>query len=268
VGVFAGVYLHQDHPQARGQVLGLAARAEEVPEEAQHLAVILRDWLRPGPEEPGAEEQEPVRDRAWKLFQCLVTSTLVAVRGLNDRIQAAPDPETKRQVGQEGEPLLQLADTLGYQLYFASGAFDNKKASNEEHEAPESEGPSTNQKRTFYHRMVPLLDELTELAGFGFARLAHQLIETLEFLLEVDAAGVFLRIADMVRTARAANYQYESLGMDLIVRIVEQVMASHREVLLENPECRGALVEILDLFVSAGWPSARRLAYRLEEIYR
>jgi hypothetical protein len=38
--------------------------------------------------------------------------------------------------------------------------------------------------------------------------------------------------------------------------------------LQESEECRRVLIEILDTFVEAGWPSARRLTYRIEEIFR
>jgi len=36
----------------------------------------------------------------------------------------------------------------------------------------------------------------------------------------------------------------------------------------QETECLKALLEVLDLFVEAGWPEARQLTHRLEEIYR
>ena len=35
-----------------------------------------------------------------------------------------------------------------------------------------------------------------------------------------------------------------------------------------SPSAFAALLEVLDLFVEAGWPEARQLTHRLEEIYR
>jgi hypothetical protein len=72
----------------------------------------------------------------------------------------------------------------------------------------------------------------------------------------------------VVRAGKAGGYQYESLAADLIVRLIERYLAEYRFVLRANPECRRVLLEILDTFVEAGWPSARRLTYRMEEIFR
>jgi len=49
---------------------------------------------------------------------------------------------------------------------------------------------------------------------------------------------------------------------------VERYLAEYRPLLREHDECRQTLLEILDIFVQVGWPQARRLAYRLEEIYQ
>ena len=59
-----------------------------------------------------------------------------------------------------------------------------------------------------------------------------------------------------------------TLAADLVVRLVERYLAEYRELLQDNPECREALIELLDTFVRAGWPAARQLTYRLEDIFR
>jgi hypothetical protein len=50
--------------------------------------------------------------------------------------------------------------------------------------------------------------------------------------------------------------------------LVERYLAEYRTIFREKAECRHVLIEILDIFVQAGWPSARRLTYRMEEIFR
>jgi hypothetical protein len=45
-------------------------------------------------------------------------------------------------------------------------------------------------------------------------------------------------------------------------------LAEHRTLLQQDPECSQTLVEMLDIFVRAGWLSAHRLTYGLDEIYR
>ena len=51
-------------------------------------------------------------------------------------------------------------------------------------------------------------------------------------------------------------------------QLVERYLADHREIFREDANCRAALVSILDVFVEVGWPRARQLTYRLEEIFR
>ncbi len=61
------------------------------------------------------------------------------------------------------------------------------------------------------------------------------------------------------------GYQYESLGADVMVRLVGVFLADHKEI-FEDDARRAALVDCLEIFMEAGWTSARRLLYRLPEL--
>jgi hypothetical protein len=106
------------------------------------------------------------------------------------------------------------------------------------------------------------------LADVGLPSLTHHLLETLESFVVIDPRGVFLRIGRVVRSGERGGYQYEQVAVDLLVRLVERYLAEYRTLLREDERCRRTLLEILDIFVRAGWPSARRLTYRLDEIFR
>jgi hypothetical protein len=142
------------------------------------------------------------------------------------------------------------------EVCFASGALDEQRKVQE---------PDVREKRRFLEEAGPLLDELAE---FGFPALSHYLVETLEYLIPVDPAGVFLRIGRVVRAGQIGGYQYESLAVDRIAALIERYLAEYRVIFQEKEECQLTLLDILDVFVEAGWPKARRLAYRLEEIFR
>jgi hypothetical protein len=58
------------------------------------------------------------------------------------------------------------------------------------------------------------------------------------------------------------------MGEELIVRIVKRYVTDHRELFRDGSGLETALADILDLFVEAGWPGARRLVYGLPEIFR
>jgi hypothetical protein len=58
------------------------------------------------------------------------------------------------------------------------------------------------------------------------------------------------------------------MAVDLLVKVTETYLAEHRLLLQKDQRSREELIDILETFVEAGWPSARRLSYRLEEIFR
>jgi hypothetical protein len=58
------------------------------------------------------------------------------------------------------------------------------------------------------------------------------------------------------------------MAAGLVVQIVERYLAEHRTLLQQDDGCRAALIDVLDIFVGAGWAAALRLTYGLQEIYR
>jgi hypothetical protein len=71
-----------------------------------------------------------------------------------------------------------------------------------------------------------------------------------------------------VRAGKEGAYQFESLGLDLFVNIVRRYLADYRHLLQAESTYRDAIVEILDVFVRAGWPAAMELTFRLDDIFR
>ena len=131
-----------------------------------------------------------------------------------------------------------------------------------------SQGFDENTKDTrdaVYQQARPLL---SQLAGIGHPHIAHALLEALSLLIPADPAGVLLVTGEVVRTGSKYGYQHESLAEGLIVQMVERYLAEYRPMLREHRECHQTLMDIVDVFVQVGWPSAHRLTYRLGEIYR
>jgi hypothetical protein len=83
-----------------------------------------------------------------------------------------------------------------------------------------------------------------------------------------DPRAVFLTAGKVVRSSANSGYQFEQMAADLVVQLVERYLAEYRDLLQNDDGCRTVLVELLDTFVKAGWSNARRLTYRLQEIYR
>jgi hypothetical protein len=77
---------------------------------------------------------------------------------------------------------------------------------------------------------------------------------------------------DILSSSKQARFQYESLAVGDVVKLIQRTLADYREIFQHRPgqesECLMALLQVLDLFVEAGWAEARQLTHRLEEIYR
>jgi hypothetical protein len=154
---------------------------------------------------------------------------------------------------------LKLLDSITMQLYFASGTHDQRRSDFG------SEPPSLAKKRTF---LIETDSIVNDLARVGLPHAAHNLLGMFECLADADPTGVFLKMGELVRASARYGYQYEGLAAELVVKIVERYLADFRTHLRESAECRKVLIDVLDIFVRAGWPKATLLAYRLNDIYR
>jgi hypothetical protein len=50
--------------------------------------------------------------------------------------------------------------------------------------------------------------------------------------------------------------------------LATKYLAEYRSLLQQNTDCLKIMREALELFINTGWPSARRLSYRVDEIFR
>jgi hypothetical protein len=260
LGHFAGLYIWRDHGPSRQVVLDIATNPAANPDDALHLLAHLRAPVTHGPAEPPDAVAEAVRRRAVDLLDRILRSARDGLRQFEKLHAGVPVNEWPQHDQETVKSLLRLIDGVGTESYFASGAYDGKHQG----QPGEVRGLKPESER-FYREAGPILDEL---ADTGIPSVTHHLLETLELFIPLDPRGVFLRIGHVVRAGKHGGYQYESLAADLIVRLVERYLAEYRTLLREDEECRRILVEVLDVFVDAGWPSARRLTYRLEEIFR
>jgi hypothetical protein len=143
------------------------------------------------------------------------------------------------------------------QLYFASGASGHRSGN------VEFESPNAAQIR-FYREAGALLQRLSEAPA---AAIAHYLIDTLQFFIDLEPEPIFHLVTNAVRAAATTGYTTESLGVQLVVKIVERYLADHREI-FADPDARRDLLDCLDAFVRIGWPEARALTYRIADIWR
>jgi len=261
MGIFVGLYIWRNNPHCRDIVLNIVNHPGVNPDETNHLISHLREPLTHGPTDPPDPKQDAIRWRALELFKQILRSASNGLKQIEQCHSGVPFNKWPQEHQESAQTLARLIDHLAREIYFASGAYNSKKQT--QADAPEKLKRLPVER--FYKEAGPILDELADIS---FPSVAHHLLETLEAFIPLDPRGVFLRIGCVVSAGQKGGYQYESLAADLIVKLVERYIAEYRTLLRDDQECRKTLIKVLDIFVQAGWPSARRLTYRLEEIFR
>lgn len=250
VSIFLGLYLWRNHIKASEIVNSLLDQTSTPISLKIHIVSQIRNAIN-------QYINEAVRIRALDVLNKIVQRCEIEFSQLNDKLltygQNKSDIDALKEV-------INLADACALSIYFSSGAYSEKQS-----QKANEKILSIEEKRKLFLEISPIIKSLSQI---NYASVIHHLIETLEAFIPANPLEVFLLVNHVVKSGKSGHYQYESLAVDRIVAIVERYLAEYRIVIRENPECQNALLEILDIFVEAGWPNARKLTYRLEEIYR
>ena len=224
---------------------------------ASTVVARLRRLITLGATDPPDAQHEAIRGRAWRVLE-RVTRRLCEQC---DRLLAEhqqPGTQWSEEDQRKMQRIVQLLDNVSAQVYFASGAFQSDREPDEEPLTPA-------QRVRFFKEAGQVFDMLADV---GYPSITHHLLQTLEAFVANKPKEVFLKVGRAVAAGQHGGYQFESMGADLIVKVVERYLAEHRQIIQEDVECRDALLKVIDTFVRAGWPSARRLVYRLEDVFR
>ena len=248
--IMAGLYVWRGQEEARTILRPLASDSASLDQSAVEVIHLLREPLVHGSDD---DSHAAIRRRAIELTANIgqaATATISAIQ------KAAPtdSPWDEADV-QRYRSALRVAHAVSNQLYFASGVFDAKQ---------NRPGPDVGVR---YRLFDEARGVLKELAGMGHPEVVHHLVELLEGCIEHNPREVFLIFGQAIRSGASQGYQFESLAVTVFCRIVQRYLAGHRE-LFEDAALAEELLSTLDVFVSAGWPEARRLVYGLDELYR
>jgi hypothetical protein len=252
--VATGLYIWQGDARAYALISPIVEGDAFSPERAGKCLMDIRGTLTFASDVPKANDAE-IRKRSFDLVDTIARSALARSEVL---IQGVTPAEREAKWQEEFQELARLIDYIGNQLFFSSGAFDGTNSDS-------AKSLDENARRIFWQESRKAISTLAKMA---IPSVAHHLIETLESFISFAPADVFHEIANVVKSAKNWGYQYESLAVDLLVKVTERYLAEERMTLLQDVRCREELIDILEAFVIAGWPSARRLSYRLEEIFR
>jgi hypothetical protein len=270
-GIYLFAYLRGGDSECRSFIGNLIAECDS--QRAGHAlltqlhACRVGGWLTAGDAVTLDPKADEARNRTWGFFAELLAASQAKLLQHRAELQklvqgGEADGEIGKDVRAKMERAMHLVDGIAMQLFFACGAFEEK---NNKSEKPLSEP----QLRRFWQESAPLFHALSSELH---PHTAYQLVQTFQHLLPCSPAEIFLLATRSILSSGTVGFQYESLAIGEVVKLIQRVLADHRDVFRGSTagesECLAALLRVLDLFVEAGWSEARQLTHRLEEIYR
>jgi hypothetical protein len=220
----------------------------------------LREALFLRYKESASDEERAIQDRAHEVLGLVVTAATSSMPAALSTYNASSEGSEERVASEcKYRSAMRLLEHCVNQLYFGAGAFSGSNGRNE------FMLNSSASKRSFLFEYQTILSEIGQS---GDPAAMHHLVELYEFVADGDPATVFDQVtALLVGPAAHEGYHFESLGLDVVVRIIRRYLVDHRE-LFENPARRSALIGVLELFSDAGWPEALKLLYELPDLMR
>ncbi|TPX02733.1 hypothetical protein FJ656_20865 [Schumannella luteola] len=210
---------------------------------------ILREPLTPAPH---TERNVAALTRAVEISTTVVERSSAELARLRARFEGrlATDSARKRY-----RRLLQHVDAVSNQLYFSCGAYNRKE---------EEPSPRANPRD-----VLRLYGSLLEaLAGATAPSTTHHTIAVLAYGFESDPRSVLRLVAAAVDAGRVGGYEFDSMGLDLVMSVLRRFVAEQRDLLRTDPIVLAHFLGTLDTFVDVGWGSAHNLSYSLDEVFR
>jgi len=204
--------------------------------------------------------QSHLRDAAYTFEERLLRGCLAELL----RLHGLPEPAVGESDRKTAETLYRIVDHLVARLYFA---FDFDGTGRGRGELV----PSDEQRHAFLIKLMPLLDLIVDFAnserGWVLAPTAHHFMQLLGGAVAYEVNDVLRLAAALAQGSLKGRYPFDSLAIKEVVELVERVLADHRGELRDATSFQN-LLQLLDIFASAGWPEALRLVWRLDEVYR
>jgi hypothetical protein len=216
-----------------------------------HASVVVREWFNEPASHAGLfrsaasslrnfasfSAEEPLRRPAFELVRSAAATLAL------DLVRSPADASVALS-----------ADALIQELYFASGAGAG---------SGDKPRPTPEQRAAWYAEGIAALENLTAVTH---PHSCYPLLQTLEFFIDDDPARVFRAVAATVKAE--SMFRFESLGVDVTVRIVERYLADHRQLFVAEPVLLTKLRGMLEVFAGVGWPAALHLSYSLGDVFR
>jgi hypothetical protein len=222
------------------------------PDQIRHFIARYSDALLAGDPANDEDPNHGPRRKVLSLYADLLAQATKQIEGMSERINSLQNLEAQASAREALSEMVSIVIEIAMRLHFTAAGTGDANID-----------PTLAQIR-LYHEAQPMLIRLAESP---VPQVAHHLVQLLAAFIATDPSQVFALITAAVRSSGPAGYGFESMAVDMIVRIVEQYLADHRDIFADPARLRD-LTDCLDVFVRAGWPQAHSLTFRLGEIWR
>ncbi len=200
---------------------------------------------------------------AISLLKRIVTAIIPAMNELG----ATFKEQRTEEVEQELRNTYSVLDQIITSLYFTFPHENNNDRK------PTQENEDKNIQCLIFNEVYPLMQQIADFANDGenglmFAPTAHHFIQLLTIFLNCDPKSVIILADDVARSSERFGYNLDSLAVEDVVKLVEIVLADHRDLVKNDEDCLESLLNLLDLFAKTGWSDALKLVWRLDEVFR
>ena len=245
------VLLHLGLVRAAPFASGLIEMWQQNPQDYPATIGRLVAWTRPYLNPPG-ETARTAKSRAFGMFASLANACATIATSAQEK--PASGPQIGDELSQDLEAAAWIAHCIAREIYHASGAFQTQQ----EKAQPDDRVVSP----SFCSHALPIIEKLADVRTAG---IAHPLVQTLAFLSQREPRRAFLAVAKIA--IPGSGYEYESLGEEEVLDLVDLYLAERRGVILNDPECLSGLRRILETFVTAGSDRAIRRVQDLAELF-
>lgn len=201
---------------------------------------------------PSGEDSTAVQARAFELLANLANSCAAINTAAYQKLTSGTPLEGDER--QNLEAVTWIAHSIAREIYHASGAFQPQ------HERTQADGRDVSP--SFCFLSFPIIETLSTVRT---AAILHPLVQTLVFLSRCEPRRAFMTVAKIATPG--SGYEYESIGEQEVLDLVDRYLAERRHIILDDPQCLSSLRQILETFVAAGSDRAVHRVQDLAELF-
>jgi hypothetical protein len=246
--ILVGLYVWQGFAPALHELARFEANVEISQADLSQIALTAFQYISPADIEIAA-----VRERARELLTRVF-----------DVAQRFSIEEGRKTTPRNLAPPAIILETIASRLFFAFDLIGTR--------APNQKPMTDEQRKQLYSELGPFIDRVCQVEDEEatvplIAQGAHYLLQLMNGILFIDPSRVLLCASAVCRHGSKTGYLMDSLAHSEAVKLVEQTVADHREILRDD-KIAGAMGSMLDQFIRAGWPEAITLSFKLEDAFR